>query len=82
MLCASECFRVILCALQWRVSEKLPVKADVVSEELLAKEKEVNQQLIEDNLNPFTFEYCVKHHFLGCRKWLSPYDYYWHGKYR
>jgi len=64
------------------VAQKLPVKADVVSEHTLAEEKEKNQQLDEENLNPFTFEYCIKHHSMGCRKWLSPYDYYWLGKYR
>jgi len=64
------------------VAQKLPVRADVVSEEMLIKEREMNQRLIEDNLNPFTFEYCIKHHSTGCRNWLSPYDYYWLGKYR
>jgi len=64
------------------VAQKLPVKADVVSEETLAKEKERSQKLVEENLNPFTFEYCVKHHSMGCRRWLSPYDYYWLNKYR
>jgi len=68
--------------LQYRVAQKLPVKADVVSEEKLAEEKQMNEQLAEENLNPFSFEYCVKHHSMGCRTWLSPYDYYWFGKYR
>jgi len=70
------------CASQYRVAQKLPVQADVVSEQLLAKEKETKRQLAEDNLNPFSFEYCVKHHSMGCRTWLGSYDYYWFGKYR
>jgi len=79
----SRIFAVLfLCTLQWRVAQKLPVKAEVVTEERLAGEKQVSQQLAEDNLNPFTFEYCIEHHSMGCRKWLSPYDYYWLGKYR
>jgi len=78
----SVAVNVVLCALQYRVAQKLPVKADVVSEEILAEETKRNQQLAEDNLNPFTFEYCVKHHSMGCRRWLGSYDYFWFGKYR
>jgi large subunit ribosomal protein L16 len=77
-----ECsFREVFPILQ-RIAWKLPFKADVVSEESLADEKRLGQQLAEENLNPFSFEYCIQHHSMGCRSWLSPYDYYWHGKYR
>jgi large subunit ribosomal protein L16 len=65
-----------------RIAWKLPFKADVVSQEILDEEKRLGKQLSEENLNPFTFEYCIKHHSMGSRSWLSPYDYYWHGKYR
>lgn len=75
-------FHVVWCALQWRVAQKLPVKADVVSEENMIKEREEEAKLKAENLNPFTFEYCIKHHSMGCRTMLSPYDYYWLGKYR
>lgn len=65
-----------------RVAQKLPFKADVVSQEMLEQEQEANRKLVEDNVNPFSFEYCVKNNMLGCRKWVSPYDYVWFNKFR
>jgi len=65
-----------------RVAQKLPFKADVVSQQILEEEKKQEAEEPNRNLNPFTFEYCVKNNFTGCRKWLSPYDYMWYGKYR
>jgi len=65
-----------------RVAQKLPFKADVVCQDALEREELTNKQLIEDNVNPFTFEYCVKNNLSGCRKWVSPYDYFWFNKFR
>lgn len=65
-----------------RVARKLPFNADVVSQEILEEEQKREAEEPNKNLNPFTFEYCVKNNLTGCRKWLSPYDYIWYGKYR
>ncbi|KAL3862498.1 hypothetical protein ACJMK2_008458 [Sinanodonta woodiana] len=60
----------------------LPFKARVVTKEMLMKEKEEEERIKRENMNPFTFEYCAKRNFLGMNVWLSPYDYRWHNKYR
>ncbi|ESO08428.1 hypothetical protein HELRODRAFT_74919, partial [Helobdella robusta] len=65
-----------------RVAAKLPFKADVVSQEILEKEKLGAEALRENNLNPFSFEYCLKNNIMGCKQWASPYDFLWFGKYR
>lgn len=65
-----------------RVARKLPFKADVVSEEILDAEKKLGDVEKMRNLNPFSFEYCVKKNMMGCRSWLSPYDFVWYGKFR
>ena len=56
-------------------------ESQVSYEEMLESELR-EKRLSESNLNPFTFKYCVDNNMLGCRKWLSPYDYEWYGKYR
>ena len=65
-----------------RVADKLPFKAEAVSQEMLEVEARKEAILEGQNVNPFTFEYCVDNNMLGCRKWLSTYDYKWYNKYR
>jgi len=65
-----------------RVAWKLPFKADVVSQQLLLDEVNRVKSDANTNQNPFNFEYCIKNNIMGCRSWISPYDYYWHGVYR
>ena len=60
----------------------LPFPARAVSREMLEKEQEEEQRKIKENVNPFTFEYCVKNNIFGCKISLSKYDQIWHGKYR
>ena len=61
-------------------AQKMPFKAEAVSHELMLERKENDLQEKRDNKNPFTMEYCIKNNMLGCRAWLSPYDYKWFGK--
>ena len=63
-------------------AEKLPFSADVVSQESLEKEIKLQELLERTNLNPFSFKDCVQNNLFGCRKWVSPYDERWFGKYR
>ncbi|KAI0221659.1 39S ribosomal protein L16, mitochondrial [Lamellibrachia satsuma] len=65
-----------------RVADKLPFKAEAVSQQMLEEEVHQSQLLAQHNLNPFSFQYCVDNNMLGCRKWLSTYDYKWYNKYR
>ncbi|XP_046360234.1 39S ribosomal protein L16, mitochondrial-like [Haliotis rufescens] len=60
----------------------MPFRARVVSHEILAEEAKQEAFMKRNNINPFTFQHCAQHNFLGCRTWMSPYDFQWHGKYR
>eukprot|EP00916_Digyalum_oweni_P022773 GHVL01037706.1.p1 GENE.GHVL01037706.1~~GHVL01037706.1.p1 ORF type:complete len:252 (+),score=13.83 GHVL01037706.1:49-804(+) len=64
-----------------QVARILPFKARVVTRTMMTEEAERKAELEEKNVNPFTFKYCAQKNMLGCQKWLSPYDYKWHGKY-
>ena len=66
----------------WVVAHKLPFKAKVVSQEIMEADEREEQYIVENNINPFTFKLGLKHNLLNCRSWASPYDYFWHGKYR
>ena len=65
-----------------KVADKLPFKAEVVTQEMLEKEGEVLEGLKNSNLNPFSFEYVLKNKLMGCTTWASPYDFRWFGRYR
>lgn len=61
---------------------KMPFKARVVSKELLAQE-EIDEKLAEqNNINPFSFEKCVKNNYNGITILMSPHDHLYGGKYR
>jgi len=64
------------------VANKLPFKAQPVCQEFLEEEVLREERLAAENLNPFTFEYCVENNMMGCRQWLSPYDFKWFNKVR
>jgi len=72
-----EAFEILI-----RVAWKLPFKADVVNQKMLLDEAEQEKIKPRMNLNPFTFEDCLKKNSTGLRSWISPYDYVWHGEYR
>ena len=62
------------------VAEKLPFKAEVVSNRMLLEEQKELKRIEHENMNPFTFEYCLKNNMLSSHRWASPYDFQWHGK--
>ena len=64
------------------IAEKLPFKAEPISQEMLEKEEEYEKYRKENNLNIFTFDYALENNFLGFKKYASPYDYRFKGKYR
>ncbi|XP_053384436.1 39S ribosomal protein L16, mitochondrial-like [Mercenaria mercenaria] len=64
------------------VIDMLPFEARIVSRESLEQLNKEEELLEKMNQNPFTFEYAAKNNMLGIKKWLSPYDYLWYGKYR
>ena len=64
------------------VAHNLPFPARVVSQEMLEKEEIEKQKLIDDNVNPFTFEYVAKNQMYGAEAYLSPYDYIWYNEHR
>jgi len=64
------------------IVNQLPVKAEVISQKMLEEEQVKKGYVEENNINPFSFEYCVNNNMMGCRKWLSTYDYKWFNKYR
>lgn len=65
-----------------RAAEKLPFEAIAVSYEMLEEQARLEKELEQKNLNPFTFEHCLKNNFCGSRIWASTYDYIWFNKYR
>ena len=64
------------------LAQILPFEARVVTRESLEAEKQRKEQLEKMNKNPFTFKYAAEKNMLGIDKYLSPYDYIWHGKYK
>ena len=64
------------------IANNLPFPAEPTSQELMDAEKDYEEYVKKNNLNPFSFEYCLKNNMLGIQKWVSPYDYLWHNKHR
>ncbi|NXA44173.1 RM16 protein, partial [Eudromia elegans] len=64
-----------------RVARKLPFPALAVSRESLRRMREREEEKRLDNQNPWTFERIVTANMLGMRKYLSPRDLRFHGRY-
>jgi len=64
------------------LESNMPGKVQAINQQMLEEEEIRMKYIEENNINPFTFQYCVENNMLGCRKWLSPYDYQWFNKYR
>lgn len=64
------------------IAHNLPFPAEPISQEIMDNEKEHEAYVQENNINPFSFKYCLENNMLGCRSWASPYDYLWHNKHR
>ncbi|CAN2389023.1 rRNA binding [Pristimantis euphronides] len=64
-----------------QVAKKLPFPAKVVSRETLRQLQEELEERQRNNQNPWTFERLVTRNMMGCRKYLSPYDLHYKGRY-
>lgn len=64
-----------------QVAKKLPFPAKVVSRETLKQLQEEVEERKRNNQNPWTFERLVSRNMMGCRKYLSPYDQHYKGRY-
>ena len=64
-----------------KLANRLPCDAIAVSQELLDQWKKEEDERNENNINPFTMEYVIKHNMNGCKSWLSEYEIRWKGKY-
>ncbi|KAG8541732.1 hypothetical protein GDO81_028353 [Engystomops pustulosus] len=64
-----------------QVAKKLPFPAKAVSRESLQQLREEQEERQKNNQNPWTFERLVTRNMMGCRKYLSPYDLQFKGRY-
>lgn len=60
----------------------MPLLARATTYKEMEEEKQKELEEARLNLNPFTMEYVIKNNMQGVNKWLSPFDYLWHCKYR
>ena len=65
-----------------RIAMKMPFKAEPVTKDMIDEELARQKFIEENNINPFTFQYCIENNMLGSKLWASPYDSIWHGKHR
>lgn len=63
------------------VAERLPFKAEAVSEEIMDKKAAQEKWEEENNQNKYTMKYIIQNNMGGCHKILSPFDHRWYGKY-
>ncbi|KAJ2952849.1 hypothetical protein O0L34_g7214 [Tuta absoluta] len=63
------------------VAERLPFKAEPVSQEILEEKAAAEKLAEESNQNHWSMEYIIKNNMGGCHKMLSPFDQKWYGKY-
>ncbi|XP_072279796.1 large ribosomal subunit protein uL16m [Pyxicephalus adspersus] len=73
-------FEEVLPALE-QVAKKLPFPAKAVSRESLKQMREELEEKKRNNQNPWTFERIVSRNMMGCRKYMSPYDLQYKGRY-
>ena len=53
----------------------MPFKARAVSQEMLEHEAKVAKQIEENNVNPISWKYALKHNMLGANIYASPWDF-------
>ncbi|XP_060118245.1 large ribosomal subunit protein uL16m [Heteronotia binoei] len=64
-----------------QVAQKLPFPAIAVSRESLQEMRDREEERRQNNQNPWTFERIITSNMLGMRKYLSPYDLRFKGRY-
>ncbi|XP_041850542.1 39S ribosomal protein L16, mitochondrial [Melanotaenia boesemani] len=63
------------------VAKKLPFPAKVMSRESLAEMQKMQEDMEQNNQNPWTFKHIAQGNMLGIRKVLSPFDLHNHGRF-
>ncbi|CAK1552148.1 unnamed protein product [Leptosia nina] len=63
------------------IAERLPFKAEPVSQEVMEKQAADEKWREENNSNKFSMKYLIQNNMQGCSKHLSKYDNLWYGKY-
>ncbi|BES95866.1 ribosomal protein L16 [Nesidiocoris tenuis] len=63
------------------VAHNLPFKAMAVSYKMLEERKALLKKQIDENINPYNFEYLLKNNIGNCRRWAKRIDYYHFGQY-
>ncbi|CAF4774069.1 unnamed protein product [Pieris macdunnoughi] len=63
------------------ISERLPFKAEPVSQEIMEKQAVEEKWKEENNLNKYTMKYLIQNNMQGCNTHISKYDNRWYGKY-
>lgn len=63
------------------IAERLPFKAEAVSQKILEKKAKDEKWAEENNQNYYTMKYIIQNNMGNCHKMLSPFDHLWYGKY-
>lgn len=63
------------------IAERLPFKAEAVSQQIMEKKVADVKWKEENNRNKYTLKYIIQNNMGGCHKMLSKYDHRWQGEY-
>ncbi|XP_041976950.1 39S ribosomal protein L16, mitochondrial [Aricia agestis] len=63
------------------VAERLPFKAEPVSQEIMEKKAKEEKWREENNKNKYTLKYIIQNNMGGSHRHISPFDHKWYGKY-
>lgn len=64
------------------IANKMPFKAIAVSQDMLDEMERKEEEIEENNVNPFTAKYVIQNNMGGCHKWLSSMEMRYFGKYQ
>lgn len=64
-----------------QVAKQLPFQAMAVSHEMMEYRKRLLEKQINENKNPYTFDYMIKNNLGNCKTWVKRIDYFYFGRY-
>lgn len=64
------------------IANKMPFKAEAISQEILDRRAEEAERLERENENHWTMKYVIQNNLGGCHRWCSPNDFRYFGKHR
>ncbi|CAD5216937.1 unnamed protein product [Bursaphelenchus okinawaensis] len=64
------------------MTDFLPVPVRFVSEDMMAAERQQQEDIKKYNKNPWNWEKMIDYNMQNCRSWLTQYDIMWKGKYK